>query len=240
MVRIIAHRGASAEAPENTLPAFVLARAQGADMLELDVQCCADGTPVVFHDDTIERWSGHPRPVAACSLADMQALDIGGARVPTLEEVCKFAHEYTDIELNIELKDVRCVAPTMALLHTYGIGERVLLSSFSEVALREAQRLAPDIRRACLMGTATYHPATRARELLPLPVLRRFEAYAWHPSHSLPLLRQLVLPVRRAGYEVNVWTVNEPAHMHEVVGMGATGIITDRPGEARRTLQPAN
>ena len=88
MTLVIAHRGASAYAPENTMPAFELAVRQGADMLELDVLRSADGALVVFHDDTTERWDGRRRLAAGCTLAELRQLDIGGERVATLAEVC--------------------------------------------------------------------------------------------------------------------------------------------------------
>ena len=81
MTLVIAHRGASAYAPENTMPAFELAVRQGADMLELDVQRTADGVLVVFHDDTTERWDGRKRLMTACTLAELQALDAQRARL---------------------------------------------------------------------------------------------------------------------------------------------------------------
>ena len=91
MTLVIAHRGASAYAPENTIAAFELAHRQGADMIELDVQQSADGVLVVFHDDTTERWDGQKRLVTDCTLAELQALDIGGEKVITLAEACAFA-----------------------------------------------------------------------------------------------------------------------------------------------------
>src|SRR5512138_3758757 len=103
MPLVIAHRGASAYAPENTLAAFELAARQGADMLELDVQRSADGVLVVFHDDTTERWDGQKRLAAACTLAELRALDIGGERVATLAETCAFAREHS-MRMNVELK----------------------------------------------------------------------------------------------------------------------------------------
>src|SRR5829696_6005747 len=103
MTLVIAHRGASAYAPENTMPAFELAVRQGADLIELDVQRSADGVLVVFHDDTTERWDGRRRLAAACSLAELRALDIGGERVATLAETCAFAREH-GLRMNVELK----------------------------------------------------------------------------------------------------------------------------------------
>jgi glycerophosphoryl diester phosphodiesterase len=234
---MIAHRGASAHAPENTLPAFALAVEQGADMIELDVLPCADGTPVVFHDDTTARWDGRPRLVAACSLAEMQALDIGGARVPTFAEVCLFAQQQP-IALNVELKDAACVEPVVALLRAYGLGARVLLSSFDAAALHHLRAAAPEMRRAYLMGQRSLRPAIRIREGWPLGALRAVAASAWHPAATLPLLRWLLPLVRRAGYAVNVWTVDEPARMRELAAWGASGIITNDPARARAAFTP--
>jgi glycerophosphoryl diester phosphodiesterase len=235
---IIAHRGASAYAPENTLPAFALAVEQGADMIELDVLSCADGTPIVFHDDTTARWDGFPRLVAACSLAEMQALDIGGARVPTFAEVCIFAQQQP-ITLNVELKDAACVESVVALLRAYGLGQRVLLSSFEAVALHRLRAAAPDMRRAYLMGARSLRPTIRIREGLPFLALRAVAASAWNPADDLPLLRWLLPLARRAGYAVNVWTVDEPARMRELAAWGASGIITNDPLRARAAFSPS-
>jgi len=234
---IIAHRGASAHAPENTLPAFALAVEQGADMIELDVLPCADGTPIAFHDETTERWDGRPRPVASCSLAEMQVLDIGGARVPTFEEVCAFAQQQP-IALNVELKDAACIEQVVALLRAYGLGERVLLSSFDAAALRGLRAAAPAMQRAYLMGQRRLHPAIRVREGWPFGALRAVAASAWHPAENLPLLRWLLPLVRRAGYAVNVWTVDEPARMRELAAWGASGIITNDPARACAAFAP--
>jgi glycerophosphoryl diester phosphodiesterase len=86
------------------------------------------------------------------------------------------------------------------------------------------------------MGTSDWHPATRAREAWPLPHLRRAGAVAWHPAHTLPLLRFLLPLVRRAGYMVNVWTVDDPGRMRQLARWGATGIITNDPAGATAAL----
>ncbi len=235
MPLVIAHRGASAYAPENTLAAFELAHAQGADMLELDVQRSADGVLVVFHDTTTERWDGQPRPVDTCTLADLRCLDIAGATVPTLAEVCVFARE-SGILLNVELKQSDIVVPTVTLLRAYNLIDRTLVSAFSASALRKLSRVAPELSRGYLMGTRSYHPATRLRELWPFLALREIQATTWHPAIELPLLRQMLPRVRRAGYTVNVWTVDDPAVMRRLVAWGATGIITNKPDLARASL----
>lgn len=235
MTIVIAHRGASAYAPENTMAAFALALRQGAAMIELDVQPTADGRLAVFHDDTTERWDGRPRPVTACSLVELQALDIGGERVPALEEVLAFAAE-SGIALNVELKSAGMAARVAALLREFGVVEQVIVSSFLPAALRELRAADPAVSRGYLMGTDTRRPDVRARELWPFFALREVGAAAWHPYHDLPLLDQVLPVVRRAGYAVHVWTVDDPARMRALVAIGASGLITNRPDLALATL----
>lgn len=228
MPLVIAHRGASAYAPENTLAAFALAHRQGAQMIELDVQPTADGALAIFHDDTTERWDGRPRPVEQCTLAELQALDIGGERVPTLEETLAFARE-TGIALNVELKQAGTGARCAELIRRFGAVEQVVVSSFVPAALHELRAAAPEIRRGYLMGIDSYRPDVRLRELWPFFALRSVAAAAWHPYCDLPMLAQVLPLVRRAGYEVNVWTVDDPALMRRLADLGATGIITNKP-----------
>jgi glycerophosphoryl diester phosphodiesterase len=235
MTLIIAHRGASAYAPENTMAAFELARRQGADMVELDVLPTADGRLAVFHDDTTERWDGRPRPVVGCSFAELQRLDIGGERVPALEEALAFAAE-SGMALNVELKAAGIGERCAALLREFGVAEQVIVSSFVAAALQELRAAAPQVRRAYLMGTDTYRPDVRARELWPFFALHAVDAVAWHPYHDLPAIEQVLPLVRRAGYQVNVWTVDDPGRMRAMAALGATGIITNRPDVAREAL----
>jgi glycerophosphoryl diester phosphodiesterase len=235
MTLIIAHRGASAYAPENTMAAFELARRQGADMVELDVLPTADGRLAVFHDHTTERWDGRPRPVADCSFADLQRLDIGGERVPALEDALAFAAE-SGMALNVELKAAGMGERCAALLREFGVAEQVIVSSFVAAALHELRAAAPQVRRAYLMGTDTYRPDVRARELWPFFALRAVDAVAWHPYHDLPAIEHVLPLVRRAGYQVNVWTVDDPGRMRAMAALGASGIITNRPDVAREAL----
>jgi glycerophosphoryl diester phosphodiesterase len=232
MPLVIAHRGASAYAPENTLAAFELAHRQRADMIELDVQPTADGRLAVFHDDTTERWDGVRRAVSACTYAELQQLNIAGERVPALEDALAFAAE-TGIALNIELKTAGTAARCAALVKEFGVVEQVIVSSFVPAALHELRAAAPEIRRAYLMGTDTYRPDVRARESWPFLALKSVAAAAWHPSHQIPGLDLVIPIVRRAGYHVNVWTVDDPARMAALAAAGATGIITNRPDVAR-------
>jgi glycerophosphoryl diester phosphodiesterase len=235
MTLVIAHRGASAYAPENTMAAFELAARQGADMCELDVQPTADGQLAVFHDETTERWDGRPTPAASLTLAQLQQLDIGGERVATLAEVCHWAREH-GMRLNVELKGGGFGAPVARLLHESGVRELVLISSFYPQALREIAQADPSLPRAYLMGTRTRRPDVRLRESWPFGALRRAGVQAWHPAYQIPLLERVLPLVRRAGYQVNVWTVNDPAVMRQLIALDADGIITDTPDVLRAII----
>lgn len=235
MPLIIAHRGASAYAPENTLAAFDLAQRQGADMIELDVQISADGALVVFHDATTERWDGRSRPLAQCSLAELRRLDIGGERMPTLAETLDFARG-CGIGLNVELKVAGIGQRCAALLREFGMHEQTIISSFLPAALREVRNADPALRCGYLMGTRTYHPATRLREFWPFLALKNLGVQAWHPSCELPGLLPIIPLVRRAGYAVHVWTVDEPLLMQRLDAAGVSGIITNRPDVARTAV----
>lgn len=236
--QIIAHRGASADAPENTLPAFQLAQQQGAHMLEFDVRPTADGHIVVFHDETTLRFNGMAQPIGSLPLAEVQQLDVRGAQVPTLVELCAWACN-TTLALNIEIKLPGIEAIVAEIVRAYGLDERVIVSSFFPQVLRTMRIVAPHIRRGALMGTQTLAPLVRVREAWPLPELRRLAAHAWHPSAQLPLLERLVPRVRRAGYAVHVWTVDDPAVMQRLAQLEVDGIMTNKPALLRDTLRTA-
>jgi glycerophosphoryl diester phosphodiesterase len=207
-------------------------------MIELDVQRSADGVLVVFHDDTTERWDGQRRLAAACTLAELLALDIGGERVATLAEACAFARE-RGVRLNVELKGAGFGADVARMLRAERIEELVLISSFVEAALHEFAAASPQIPRAYLMGTNTWRPDVRFREAWPFGALQRTGAVAWHPTAELPFIPMLAPRVRRAGYQVNVWTVDDPTMMRRMIGVGVDGIITDVPDVLREIVRSA-
>ncbi|WP_298816980.1 glycerophosphodiester phosphodiesterase [Chloroflexus sp.] len=232
---IIAHRGASAEAPENTLAAFELAHRQQADMIELDLQPTADGEIVVFHDHDTARWNGRADPVARLTLAEMRRLDIGGERVPTLAETLDWARSVA-MPLNLELKKPGMAVRCAQLLREFRMTEQVIVSSFYEQALRELRAVDVAIARGYLMGVRSYRPDIRWREFWPFGALRRIAATAWHPYHGLPGLSWVLPRARRAGYQVNVWTVDDPVQLRQLAELGASGIITNVPAAARAAL----
>ena len=182
MPKVWGHRGASGVAPENTLPAFDLARRMGADGVELDVQLSADGRLVVIHDETLDRTTTGSGPVAARTLDELRTLDAGrglagyaGARIPTLDEVFElFAG--TPVVVNVELKNSVVAYPgleekVLALVAAAGMADRVLLSTFNHLSL---VRLV-ELDAAVSVDEHPEHPATtdRRRTTTPAPWRRR-------------------------------------------------------------------
>jgi glycerophosphoryl diester phosphodiesterase len=237
---IFAHRGASAHAPENTLPAFELALQQGADGVELDAQLTADGHVIVIHDPRLERTTnGHGR-VKDFSLADLRALDAAGrysdqyngTKIPTLDEVFETIGKKAVI--NIELKNYTApqdalVEKVCQLVKRYGLEDRILFSSFFGLSLRKAARLLPQVPRGLLALSG--FPGAWARSFGFM-----FGDYqAVHP-HINDVNAQQVQRVHRLKRYINVWTVNSAQDVARLADWGVDGIITDDPLMAVRAL----
>jgi glycerophosphoryl diester phosphodiesterase len=217
------------------MAAFARAAELGAHGIELDVHLSADGVPVVIHDFTVDATTDGSGPVSGMSLAQLRELDAGssfdpafaGELIPTLAEVLEtFGHR---LFLNIELKTTSprnngLEQAVIGQIREHGLdrSDRVLLSSFNPFSLRRAWRLAPHLRRGLL-----YAPG------LPLPLRRAWLAplaphQARHPEHTMVDARYMAW-ARRRGYQVNTWTVDDPAEMRRLVDLGVDGIITNVP-----------
>lgn len=232
VVEVTAHRLGAIAAPENTLAALARAIADGAEWAELDVQLTADGHLVVLHDFDLVRIGGPRRRVAASTLAEVRAIDVGrglrhagfeGERVPTLDEVVAAAGDR--IRLNIELKppDAAAVGPltdaVVAVVRRAGLVGRCRLCSQSYAALRRAKTAEPGLEVGFIAGAAV-------GDLAALDV------------DFLMVNAGLVTPafVRRAhaaGLEVHPWTVNDPEAVPRLVDAGVDNVITDAPREVR-------
>lgn len=229
--KVIAHRGASAAAPENTLAAFRRARDEGATWIECDVKLTADGRPVVFHDDTLDRTTDGQGPMADAPLSMVGALDAGGwfspdflgEPVPTLEETLDLLADL-GMGANLEIKpcpgrERETAEATVAVLRAYGGAVPVLLSSFSEPALAAAREAAPDVPRGLLVEALPEDWQARARAL---------ECVALHVD-AAPLTADQVAAMRDAGYKVVVWTVNGESEARRLSDWGVDALITDAP-----------
>ncbi len=237
---VIAHRGASAHAPENTLAAFELAVQQGADAVEFDVKLTADGQVVVLHDQTVDRTTDGRGDLRAFSLAALRELDAGarfseqfrGQRVPTLEEV--FETVGRRVRMNIELTNYATpldslVPAVVALVRRFGLEKQVLFSSFFPHNLRQAKRLLPEVPCGLLTWAGWMGWWGRAVG---------FRAGVYQAIH--PNLQDVdAARVRRwqaAGRRVHVWTVNAEADLARLFAEGVDGVFTDDPALALRLL----
>lgn len=231
---VIAHRGASQDAPENTLAAFSLAVEQGADGIELDVQLSADGEVVVIHDFTVDATTDGSGRVADMGLIALKALDAGswfgpqfaGERIPTLGEV--FERMPADLLFNIELKlpwtmrETGLEGQVLRLIDKYGVADRVLLSSFHPLALRRVKRMWPELPVGLLYAAVERFVAGRGW------VQRMIRAEAHHPHHSL-VDPSLVNWAYARGIRLHPWTVDNPVEMRRLIDLGVHAIITDCP-----------
>jgi glycerophosphoryl diester phosphodiesterase len=227
-VRIYAHRGASAELPENTMAAFRRAVALGVDALELDIHATRDGVLVVSHDPDGRRMAGVGERLADLTFAEAQRWDVGGGeRLPRFEDVVT---EFASLPLNVDLK--RDIADaTVTLLRRMGAEERVCLASFERKTMERV--------RALGYRGPTSLSQTEALVALALPpALRRgrFRVRAARAQLPLSLGRPWVIRRMKAlGLAVDYWTVDDPDLARRLVAMGADGIMTNDP----RRIVPA-
>lgn len=236
-MRILGHRGASHDFPENTLPAFLGALGQGADGIELDVMRCKTGELVVCHDEVLQRVAGVPWAVAETPWLELSQLDVGTplgfppARVPQLSDVLDAVppSRWVNIELKCDLPDDGGLSVEVArLLALRGEGPRVSVSSFNPHCLLRFAAVAPSFERGLLLDPD--------RELEPqLSWLGAAAQRAVHPhcSHCTPAR---VEAWKRLGLGVVVWTVDEAAEARALEAMGADAVITNRPGALRAEL----
>jgi glycerophosphoryl diester phosphodiesterase len=146
-----------------------------------------------------------------------------------------FAREH-GLRMNVELKGAGFGAEVARMLRAERVEELVLISSFVEAALMEFAAASPTLPRAYLMGTDTYNPIVRAREAWPFGALERTGSAAWHPAYELPMLTTLIPRVRKAGFQVNVWTVDDLDWMRKLVALDVEGIITNTPDVLRKVI----
>ena len=248
-----AHRGASHDAPQNTLAAFRLAREMGADGVELDVQASKDGEAVVIHNFTVDATTNGQGAVKDKTLAELKELDAGswfdaaptkrcpepveglafaGQRIPTLQEVIiEVGHQ---LLLNIELKarvfgSAGLVSEVVRLIEDHNLIHRAIVSSFNPLALRQVKKLNPRINTGPIyFFDLPAHPVRASFTFLADP-------NALHPEKRL-VTREYMAWASERGYRVNTWTIDEPAEMRRLVALGVGGIITNRPDVLREIL----
>jgi glycerophosphoryl diester phosphodiesterase len=243
---LFAHRGCSSLAPENTFASFKKARETGAPGIELDIHVCATGELVVAHDDTFQRTAGDSRRVEDLAFEEIRSIDVGsffstafrGERPPLLDEVLEeFCSEmYIDIELKTrKTKNDRLPGLLADTIRRFGdrAEKSVTVSSFNPFALRAFKQLCPHIPAAIIWCVDTSVP----------PVLRR--GFGRFLSHCDYLKPEHVQVRRFTRFPLSVlekrpivpWTVDDPALAQKLLGLGCSGIITNRPQDMGMLLQ---
>lgn len=246
---LIAHRGGSGLAPENTLEAFLNgADRWGADMIELDVHGTADGHCVVIHDDTVDRTTDGSGPVSSRTLEQLRKLDAGanftpdggrsypfrdrGVRVPTFAEVLEALPE---MRFTVEVKNGNAQRPLFETIERFGARDRVIAAG-----MYDRDRTAFAGYRGAVSASSeelrrfVYLHYLRLGRFMPprADVVQTCERFG---SHTIVTPR-FVRVLKRAGIPVHVWTIDDPADMHRLLDWGVDGILTDRPDIFGRVL----
>lgn len=253
---VIAHRGASFDAPEHTRHAYTEAVRQGADSIELDLQLTADGVLVTLHDETLDRVAGLPDQIADVTYAQLLEVDIGawfnrshpdradnrfvGARVQTLAEV--LSSHPPPFRLHLELKSPsrhggRVEQALVDVLRDHGELEsgredsRFVVECFDPDSLRRVRVLAPELPTGLLWYEAD--PGLVRAEMpegVDVSCPESFVALM-HPEH--------VSAAHARGLEVHVWTADEAEEIEALVESGVDGVFTNRPAVARKVVDAA-
>lgn len=230
---VMAHRGASAAAPENTIAAVQIAIDSGAQWVEIDVQETADGHVAVIHDSDLKKIGGSALTVAGSTLEQLQQVDIGswfGAefadqRIPTLEEVlllCK-GRIGVNIELKYYGKQVRLEQRVAEIVERTGMMEQVMFMSLSYDGIQVLHGLRPEWKVGLLSSVALGRLAELDVDFLAL--------------NGRAASRTLIRQAHKMGKQVMVWTVNDPVAMASMIGRGADALITDEPELAVTVLE---
>jgi glycerophosphoryl diester phosphodiesterase len=232
---LIAHRGASAEAPENTLAAFRRALTLGVDGIELDVQVTRDGVPIVFHDTTLVRLTGRRGRIAQFTRRELRTFPVRGEAIPALSEVLALTRDRCVVE--VELKRGTPVAPVVEAIRRARAGGAVVLASFEPGLVAEARLRAPRLPRLLIHdggGGGRTTPAARVRRLTA--ALATLGAAGISLNHEAIPSAEFVAALKRRGFCVWCWTVNQPRVMLRLARWGADAILSDNPALLKSTL----
>ena len=209
---VIAHRGARAIEPENTIRSFVRAGQVGADAIELDLRVTADGRLVVLHDATVDRTTDGTGAIAELSFVDVRRLDAGaGERIPTFEEVLAAV----DLPIQAEVKAMAAVAPLAAL--ATGLADRIVVSSFDEGIVAALAEAAPNVPRAVIFADPPADAVARAQAV----------AAEWLCLGMTGLTEELCDQCRAAGIDIDGWPVGDAETLRRAMALDLAAITTD-------------
>lgn len=225
-----AHRGGASDNPENTMPAFRHAVELGFTYLETDVHSTADGVLVAFHDADLTRTCGRPGRIDELPWSDVRAARVDGSEpIPLFTDLME---EFPNARVNIDCKADSGLEPLIDTLRRLDCLDRVCIGSFSDRRLRRIRRELGDA--LC----SSFGPAQ-------LAILRAGVRPPWGGQAAQVPVRKGALPIvdarfvrsaHRRGFQVHVWTVDDPAEMRRLLDLGVDGLMTDRPALLKQVL----
>lgn len=251
----LAHRGLTTVAAENTLAAFADALAAGAQWLEIDVNTTVDGVPIVFHDPFLDRLTSRSGLVRNVPWKEIQQLKLeGGYSIPSLAEVLE---TFPDAQFNIDMKDAASAVTVPRELERLNQLPRVRITSFIEKNRRVAYRSlkgyglenkvtlgASELSMVALYAASFIHPkmwsviaaVTRGQvapiDAVQIPLTYRLWGRTWKV-----LTPRLLKTAHAQGYEVHIWTIDDPQQMRELIDAGVDGIVTNRADILSQVLE---
>ncbi|MFQ6084893.1 MAG: glycerophosphodiester phosphodiesterase [Candidatus Bathyarchaeia archaeon] len=222
MLQIIAHRGASAYEPENTIRAIKKAIELGADAVEVDVRLSKDGQPVVIHDSIVDRTTNGSGPVASMTLEELRALDAGkGERIPTLEEVIGSVSHSVGLVVEVKIPGVE--KKVVDILKKGGMMENSMVVSFYHRVVKAVKALAPEMRVGVIFSSYPVSPIRLAIEASADVLLPRSDYVD----------NKMIQKAHKLGLAIIPWTVDDPEEARRLMAMGVDGIATNRPDAIR-------
>ncbi|MAD49551.1 MAG: glycerophosphodiester phosphodiesterase [Gammaproteobacteria bacterium] len=224
---VMAHRGGSLEAPENTIESFKYAIEIGSDIIETDIQLSSDGVPYIFHDDDLKRIPGIEKDFNDLLASEIDELNIfGDFKIPTLEETLK---QFPDTKFQIDFKTDEVVDPAIEIINKFPhIKKNLCVASFSSQRLQKIKSKLSDVTYS--MGP---------HEVLKL-LLKSFGIYRGEVGGDclqIPIYRYGIKIVtkrfvdfcKRENIKISVWTINSTEEMDYLIDLDVDGIITDKP-----------
>lgn len=232
---VIAHRGASAYQPENTLAAFALAIVQGAQMIELDLHLSSDNQVIVIHDETLDHTTNLKGRVDHLTLSEIKQANAGkGERVPTLDEALDLT--LGKVRLYLEVKDPRAAAETLRIIRDRRCQDDVMLASFDIGLMRRLGEEVRDIELGVILGSESWNPVVRWREAFPWIALRNINYQVLCMQVEL-CFRYLSRRAKGNGKKLYVWTADEDHQFARMISLGVDGIVTNKPDRLQEFLK---
>jgi glycerophosphoryl diester phosphodiesterase len=243
---IVAHRGASNDAPENTIPAFELAWEQGADAIEADLHLTSDGQIVCIHDKTTQKVAGKNLIVAKSTLKELQLLDVGswfgkqwkGTCIPTLAEVLKIVPE--DKRIFLEIKCGQEILPKLSeeLRNSPLLPKQIIIISFHAEVIAAIKKNIPELKVFILSG---FKRKPISQQVIPtiydlLKILRLTNADGYCLKTHKSVTESFVRRILDQGYEYHVWTIDNIITAQKYRNYGVASITTNRPGYLKEKL----